>query len=320
MTEKIQSVNLDANETMFFARELEFIKAKTYDVQYPELKATTLIPVSNEAGPGAESITYQQFDQLGIAKIIANYADDLPRADVKGREFTSPIRSVGASYGYSVQEIRAAQFAGRNLQQRKANAARKAIDQKINNIGFYGDEEYGLKGLLNHPNITRVSVDNDGEDNGNPSTKWEHKTADEILRDMNNLVNGIVDLTNGVESPNTLVLPIKQYTQISSTARSTNSDTTILQYFLLNNPFITSVEWTNEFKGAGLGIEGEIAAGNDIMLAYDRNPDKLSLEIPQDFEQFPAQERGLEFVISVHARIAGILVYYPLSLAIAEGI
>ena len=316
MTEKIHSVNLDANSSAFFARELEYIKAQTYDVQYPQLKATQLLPVSTEAGPGAESITYQQFDQVGMAKIISNYADDLPRADIKGKEFTAPVRSLGDSYGYSVQEIRAAQFAGRGLEQRKANAARRGVEQKINKIGWFGDSEHGLNGFLNHPNITRVAVDDSGTGS---STLWADKTPDQILADMNDLANNIFEVTNGVEMPNTLLMPIDQYTYIASTARSNNSDTTILQYFLQNNPFIDTVEWVNELKGAGLGVGG-VNEGADVMVAYDRSPDKLTLEIPQPFEQFPVQERGLEYVVPAHARIGGVIVYYPLSVAIGEGI
>jgi len=316
MTDKIKSINLDDNQSIFFARELEYIKSRSYDIEYPMLKATQVIPVSTEAGPGAESITYQQFDKLGIAKIISNYADDLPRADVKGKEFTVPVRSVGSSYGYNVQEIRASQFAGKGLEQRRANAARRAVEQRINNIGFYGSEEDGLQGLFNNPNVTRVAVD---ENAGATSTKWADKTPDEILADMNNLVNGIVEITNGVEAPNTLLLPIEQYTYITSTARSSTSDTTILQYFLTNNPFIQSVEWLNELKGAGLGAGG-LAAGEDMMIAYDKSSDKLTFEIPQPFEQFAPQEDGLEFKIATHARVSSVIIYYPLSLAFAEGI
>lgn len=51
-------INLDANESIFFERELEHVKARSYDIKYPEFKATMLIPVSTEAGPGAETITY----------------------------------------------------------------------------------------------------------------------------------------------------------------------------------------------------------------------------------------------------------------------
>ena len=128
--------NLDANESIFFARELEYIKKRTYDIRYPEYKATAMIPVSGEAGPGATSITYQSFDRVGIMKIIANYADDLPRSDVFGVEYSVPVKSLGGSYGYSIQEIRSAAMAGKPLTARKANATRQSYEQKVNQIGF----------------------------------------------------------------------------------------------------------------------------------------------------------------------------------------
>ena len=42
------SQHFDANESMFFARELEQVKAKTYDKKFAELTATRVIPVSSD--------------------------------------------------------------------------------------------------------------------------------------------------------------------------------------------------------------------------------------------------------------------------------
>jgi hypothetical protein len=50
----------DSKFTSALERQLEFIKAQTYDIVYPELKARTLIPVDNSVDPGAETITYRQ--------------------------------------------------------------------------------------------------------------------------------------------------------------------------------------------------------------------------------------------------------------------
>jgi hypothetical protein len=308
--DRIFSINLDSAETAFFARELESIKSKSYDIEFPPLKATKLIPVSTEAGAGAESITYQSFEETGLARIISSYADDFPRCDIRGKEFITPVKSIGASYGYSMQEIRAAMFVGRNLTQRQANATRRANDQKVNRLAWFGDNGSNILGLTNNPNIPAASVPADGV---GASTLWVNKTPDQILRDMNQLSNGIVALTNGVEMPNTLILPIDQYTQISSTPRSANSDTTILEYFIQNNPFITTIDWVPELKGAGPG-------GVNIMIAYEKNPDKLTMEIPMPFTQHQPQERGLEFVVHCESRYGGIIIYYPLSLSIGEGI
>lgn len=319
--EKIQSVNLDANESAFFARELEHIKAKTYDKLYPEYKAQRLIPVETDAGSGAESITYRQYDAVGIMKIISNYADDLPRADVYGQEFTTPVRSLGGSYGYNIQEIRNAQHAGKPLKQRKANAVRTAYEQVVNKIGWYAksdDPEYGgLTGLLYAPNITTATAPNGA--GGNP--EWSTKTADEILDDLNNTVANMVELTKGVEVPDTVILPIKQYSLIATKPRSSNSDTTILQFFLSNNPTINTVEWVNELKNVSpLPSAPGGSDTADVMVVYRKSTDKLGLQIPQAFEQFPAQERNLEFVVPAHARVGGVVVYYPLSVSILEKI
>ena len=313
------AVRIDGESaTMFFQRELEYVKSSTYDVVRAPLRAFDLIPVSTDAGAGAESIVYSQFDMTGIAKVIANYADDLPRADVKGKQFVSQVRSIGNSYGYSVQEIRAAQMAGRSLEQRKANAATRAQRETWNRIAFYGDEEHGLQGWLTNTNIPADAVADDGEGG---STLWADKTSTQILRDMNDLVNGIVERTNGAEQPDTLLLPIDRYTKIVSTRADSGTDTTIADYFLQNNPFIDSLEWSNEITAANrsANMSTDPYTG-EIMIAYRRDPETMTLEMPQMFEQFPVQERNLEFVVPCHSRIGGVIIYYPLSMAIGEGI
>lgn len=310
-------VNLDDAQSAFFSRELESVKAKTYDVIKAPLKAFELIPVDSTAGSGAESIVYQQYDIVGMARIISNYADDLPRADVKGKEFVARIKSVGNSYGYSLQEVRAAQFAGKPLEQRKSDAATRAQRELWNKIAFYGDAEHNLQGWLTNPNIPSAAIANDGSGSG---TAFTTKTPVQIVRDLNKLVNDVVTNTNGAERPNTLVMPLAQYSYIATTPYGTASDITILGMFLKNSPFVTSVEWAQELDSAQLAAAGVTGFTGDIMIAYDKSPDKLTFEMPQGFEQLPVQERGLEFVVPCHSRVAGTLVYYPLSMNIGEGI
>ena len=144
---------LNDEGSIFFERELEHIKAKTFDVQYADLLYRSLFPVASDANPGATHITYAVYDKRGMAKIINNYAGDLPRADVDGREVTVPVRTVAASFGYSRKEILSAQMAGKPLSQMRADAARRAIEEKLNKICFIGDAASGLYGLLTHPNI-----------------------------------------------------------------------------------------------------------------------------------------------------------------------
>lgn len=304
--------NLDADGSVFFNRELELIKPRSFDVQYPELKARMLFPVNNEGGFGLENITYRTYDQRGTAKIINSYAKDAPRADIGGKETTIPVKELGIAYAYTVKEIAASQLTGRSLDQRRADAARRAIEEGINKIAWYGDAETGLPGLLSNGAIPRVTVVNGA--GGQP--EWVNKTPDEILFDLNDLFTDIFENTNQVESGNTLLLPTAQWSLISSTPRSANSDTTILQYFVRNSPYVTSeddVIPVNELKGAGTG-------GVDIMVGYDRNPDKVQLEIPGELQFLAPQEQGFEIEIPGWSSVGGLNIYYPLSFNIGEGI
>ena len=300
--------NLDSAETFFFEKELEQVKAKSYDVLKAPLKAFELIPVDSTTAPGAKTVTYEQYDSTGIAKIISNYADDLPTADVKGKEFHSTIKSIGNSYVYSKDDIRAAQFAGKPLNQRKANSAVEAHRQLMNKLAFFGDAEYGIQGLLTNSNIPSAPV----VAGAATTLTWATKTPDEILKDLNSAVSDMLDLTKGVEVPNTIVMPIAQYNHIATTARSANSDTTILQFFKGNNPGI-EVMWATELKGA-------FAGGTDGFIVYNRNPDKLWMEIPMMVEMSPAQEKGLSYIVPVESKFGGVIVPYVLSVSFRYGI
>lgn len=305
-----QFPNMDADETIFFSRQLEAVKAKAYDVKYAELKARKLFPVSYEAGPGAESIKYEQYDMVGMFKIIASYADDLPRADVKGKEFVSIVKSLGGAYGYSLQDIRAAKFAGKPLAQRKADAAKRAFEQKINSIAFSGDADNNLGGFLSNSNVNVATIPADGTGS---SALWTAKTADLILRDMNLVANTVVENTKGVEIPDTMIMPLAQYNLIATKRIGVDSNMTVLKYFMETSPYIKNIEWVEELNGAG-------TAGADILMAYKRDPNNLTLEIPQEFEQLEVQPKGLEYIIPCHGRCGGLIVYYPLSICKGEGI
>lgn len=310
MTIQKNQIQLDANESVFFARQLESIKTKTYDVKQKQLKAFTLIPIATDADAGAEQITYRSFTQIGMAKFGSDYMTDSPRAGVYGTEVKRTVHAVRDHYGYSIQEIRRAAMTGTDLVAREAIAARRAIDEKVNTVALLGDTSTNLPGFLNNPNVTAYTVPNDGT--GTVKT-WSAKTPDQIIRDIGGLVNAVVVATNGRELPDTLLLPITQYNHIANTPRSTNSDTSILAYILKNNPYLKSVEWVSELAGAGSGA-------TDRMLCYVKDEDHLTLEIPQPFEQFPPQQRNLAFIVECHERTAGTILYYPASVAVGDGI
>lgn len=303
-------IHLDEAESAFFKGELRAVKTRTYDAKLAELKGLALIPISTEAGAGATEIVYRRYRDVGFAKVIADYAKDFPRVDVFGEEASVKVKGIGASYGYSIQEIRASMRAGKNLDQRRATAARRAHDELMNKMALKSDVKYGTHGLIDYPGITEVSLQADGTSS---SKTWASKSVDQILRDINLLVGAVMTPTSAREVPDTLLLPIAQYNLLASTRISNSGEKTILTYILENNPYIKKIDWLTELSGAGNG-------GADRALVGKFDAEHITLEIPQPFEQFEAQKEGMEYTIPCHSECAGTIIYYPLAFAYADGI
>ena len=302
--------------SIFFARELDYVKTRTYDVEHPEMTALAIFPVTSEVHEGAESFTYYSYDKTGMAKIINNYATDLPRADVKGKPVTGYVKSVGDSYGYSVQEMRASRLAGKSLDVRKGEAARYAMDYVVNKIAWAGDEENGLVGILSESNdipkyvLSVVVVD------GKEHTEFCYKNADQILDDINGMQKYISRITKNVEKPDTLVLPSDVYIDLA-TRRIPDTETTILKFVLDHAPYLKEIREANELQAESTDIN---PTGSNVMFLFTNDEQKMSLEIPMHFYQYPLQEKGLEIEVPCEQRVAGMIIYYPLSALLAEGV
>ena len=150
----------------------------------------------------------------GHAKLITSYANDLPVVGANAKKFTQEVYSIGVSFGYSMQDIRASAMANKSLDQRLANAARKSVLTKMNDLALYGDDDTSLKGFIDYPNINMYTVMADGTGS---SAQWKDKTPDQILRDINEAAQDVRTLTNSVESVNTLLVPDYHYGLLATT-------------------------------------------------------------------------------------------------------
>ncbi|MCR1838600.1 DUF2184 domain-containing protein [Pasteurella caecimuris] len=290
--------NQDAG--LFTARQLEVVRNKIYEEKLPAMNGLALVPISHEAPEWAETLTEKTFDMVGMAKIIANYADDLPRADVAMSERAIKVKGLGAAYGYNLQELKAAAANQTDLPSAKARAARRAVEVKMNTIALLGDKEYGLNGFIHHPNLGETTL----------TGGWKTATAESVLADLDNLHDTVILQSKGVHKPTHLLLSLTDYQTLSSKYMDTADKLDVLSFFKKKHPNLT-IEGIWELEKAGTD-------GKNIAICYEKNLDNLSLEVPQDFTQLPAQERNLELVVNCIARVGGVFLRYPLSATKAE--
>jgi hypothetical protein len=314
----------DAADTAIFLRQLTDVYQQTYDIKYPDLKARQLVPVDSRVNPGADSFLWRQFDRRGQAKIVENYADDFPNVEVIGKEYQGRIYSGGVSYQYTLQDLRAASMAGLPLETRKANTARRVMEELVEKIACTGmvltnapvqaSDSIPIYGLANNPNILA------GGSAGYTALNWigTSTTVAQVLADVNALQKTVFDTSLGIHMADTLVLPTKVYSYLATTPRSpTYTDDTMLQFILKQSPWLKEITYWNQLDTAGK-LQDTSTTGPRILL-YEKSPENMQLVIPQEFEQLPPQLVKMSFIIPCHMRVGGVTVRYPKSVAYLDG-
>jgi len=293
---------MDANETAMFARQLEDIDAELYLRLYPELRGTIIVPTRTNINEGAEEYTYRSLDRAGRSTVIANYGDDLPRVDVQGKEETAKLFGHGASYGYSIQDLRRSRMAGLPLESERAMAARDAIALTNDTICALGESSIGVTGFYNSADVSMVS----------PATgTWSSATGDQIVADLMKVERAILVDSNAVELPDTVVLPPSLFA-IANTVRLANTETTALDFFLRKSLGVKNVEHWYHGETAGASAVARIAMGK-------RDPRKLQFLLPLPFSQMAPQQKGLGFEVNCDSRVGGVIFRYPKSWRYMDG-
>ncbi len=305
-----QEVHLDEVDQLYFQNQLTKINSKVFEKKYPALKARDFLPVENEERPGVTRLEYKIYDEKGMAKIAANYADDAPRVDFIAKTMYAEVKHLIDAYGYSVFDIQAARVAGIDLDARKATIARRKMLVLENKLAWFGDENYNIPGLLNHENIPTGIVPADGQGG---LTTFASKVLDpeKILRDITELLLSIPSTTNEVHSPNALLLPTIQMGLVS-TLRLTNTGVTLLSILKESFPNLKVIASLPELK--------DPFGDGDMMVAGEMDKENLQLEIIQEFNALPPQPRNFEQVINCFSDFAGVRVFRPLAFATRYGI
>jgi hypothetical protein len=159
----------------------------------------------------------------------------------------------------------------------------------------------GVYGLTNNPNTLTYTCDE----------VWASADPDEIVAHLQGMVDKIPVETKEVEKPNTMAIASSLYRFVRNIIVPDTNGKKIMEFFLEANPGLTVI------------VADKLAASNPSakpqIIVYDRNPDKLEGLIPQEFEQFAPQDRGMDSITECHARCGGVAMKFPKSVLYATG-
>lgn len=285
-------------------RDFNQIEKEAYDLPRESLDAIMSAPIKGGISKGAQTYTVRTITKLGMAKVISADAKDLPPVSLAMKKNTVEIHNVGASYKFTNEELDGAAFAGIPLESLDARAARQTIDEKVDEIIYVGEKDWGLLGLLTNPNVTRTVAATGAAS----STKWKDKTLDEITADIQTMVNAVFEATkgprgSGTVTPNTLKVPREAYTSLTTRTKGVDSDVTFLKALLdrFAPQGITAIECCNSAAGVGSIDNNPV----DRALLYKKAPENVFSILPVVFKVLPAQYVGLSIIYNCVARTGG---------------
>lgn len=297
----INGARLDAAESVFFARQLESIDQVAYQHKYPKYKARMFLP--NQQGVGAydRTYTYRMYDTQGRARPMGNNARDIPLANASGAETSQVIHNLEVGYAFNLMEIQQAAKTGTALDQMRANAAKRAMDELIDEYLSLGNTTLGVSGLLK---LTGTSTYTSAGFWGTLATADPDKVAGDLL---GTLSKG-VEATDEAFSKFVCVLPLAMYNIAAQLKMSSTSNVTVLDYVSTVCPYL---------EGGKDGIqpwyrtELAVDSTHDLICAFPRDPECVAALVPRDLEFLAPQQDGFNFVRPGHAACGGVVVRYP---------
>src|SRR6059058_5788333 len=141
----------DAEQSVwsFFVNQVAYIEKEVFQIPYPEIRYPGLIPVDTSANRWTQVVTYFSQDRIGTAGWFAGQAQDVPMVETTRNAFSTTVHMAAVGYGYTDEEIAVAAQLNLNLTVDKANIARRAAEEFIDQVAMFGDTSTGLSGLVN---------------------------------------------------------------------------------------------------------------------------------------------------------------------------
>lgn len=288
---------------IFVGEQLLAQPARIYEEHYPPLNADLLIPPSGSEDRGAAQYAREVYQSQGQADWVGDAADDLPQVNAGVIRDVYNIDMAGCSYGWSLKELNAAEFAKRPLDVRRGLAARRAIESFRNRLFFLGSAAKQIFGLFSFPYIPRSTLSiADFSPGADP---------EDTLQAMYSLSIDVITNSESAEKPTHLLLPTSIYLYVSSTRANLLNNDTILQVYMRNAPGAREVVEVRELETAG-------PTGGKVIAAITIGRDSAEHIVTNPLEILPPQERNLKTIFNVVTEVGGFVSEYPKAHAIGE--
>lgn len=253
---------------------------------------------------GQKIYEYTLFKKLGTAAIYTGRANDIPKVTKFKETRQGYVRYLANGYDWSLPEEHTANFANQNDTLELTLAAREGMLELLDTIGYLGDPNNNLLGLLYQPNVPVYALPADGT---GASTTFASKTAYQMYRDLTSIANSVTVSTNGVKYIDTLALDLDNYQRIMTTIATSEAGDplggTVLDFFLRTQ----AVSRMGIRKIIPLPyLAGKGAGGTNVAVGYLDDPRVVKFHIPVEFAQDVPTRTDMAWSVPFYAVTGGV--------------
>ena len=215
----------------FLVGELERLDARVYepiaDFTYGrDIDLRDDVTIADEVSSFIQSEYMGGFGGTGAGKkSFIKGPDSTPaRVSVSLKKVATPLTLWGMEVAYTIFELQKAMQAGRPIDAQKHSAMRMKHQLDIDTQVYVGDDEVGVKGLLNSDQVTHENV-------GTWTDSTDVKT---VIGYFNNILEKAWKATQYNRIPKNLLVPPAIFGKLVST-QLTNTEMNLLRYVEANN-------------------------------------------------------------------------------------
>lgn len=208
---------------------------------------------------------------------------------------------------------------GRSLDAILDTGIKLNYNKSLDYMCYRGVPEENVYGLVNNPDVTTGTIANNA---AGTSAKWKDKTAQEIQKDINDLLNTTWENSEFDVSgmANHILIPPEKYAYLVNTIVSSAGNVSILTYLLENNlaknqGVDLDIQPSRWCIGAGLN-------GTDRMVAYVNEKSRILMDIPVPLTRAMSQPSVLDmaYLTAYVANIGQVKIKYYQCIEYADGI
>jgi hypothetical protein len=308
----------DADDGLIFARQLEQIDPRRFEVKYrPRGMWRDILP-TRDIARGMQYLTWRTEDFRAQAQpVTVGTVEDIPYVGASTEEESTYIIDKALGYRYTQMELDAAAFANVPLQDRYQKAVMYGYEEAQDNIAFGGDTERDLEGLINHTGVTNVQA---AAPASGTDRKWSgtDKTNDEKVADIRGMVTKVATQSeenyNAERTRFVLLLPRTPYDALN-VRMAAGTDTTVLEFILRQEKYgIADIKVKPQLAGQGTGST-DLAILMPVM-----DSEVMEFNVSDAIIWEPAQFVGLDVRFPSRMRQGGLVIRYPIAMTQLYGI